>query len=368
MKMRAAVLEKGGQPLTIFDDVDIIEPRAGEVRVRIKYCGLCHSDFGFVSGKSPMARPTILGHEAAGIIESIGAGVRNLAIGDPVVLTPAPPCGQCYFCQRNEHSLCVNAMGILSNSFADGSTGLSRHNEILGRGCGMGALAEYVVIQATGAIKVDKDVPLDIACVIGCALQTGVGAVLNTANVEQGASVLVMGLGGVGMSTVQGARIAGATTIIAVDPVADRRQAALSFGASHVIDPESEDVAGLCSELTAGIGVDYAFESAGFSTLVEQCIAITRMGGTTVSVGSPALEENLTINNFVLFAATQKKLCGCLLGSCNSSYEIPRLLRLWQQGLLDMESMITSRRSLADVNSGFDDLKNKKGIRTVIEI
>jgi Zn-dependent alcohol dehydrogenase len=366
--MRAAILEQANQPLKVYDDVEIIEPRVGEVRVNVKYCGLCHSDLGFVDGKMPLGGQIILGHEASGIVESIGPGVTNLEPGDHVILTPAPPCGKCYYCQRHEHSLCVDAMGIMTNALADGTTGLSRQNETVLRGCGVGGLAEYVITTATGAIKIDKDIPLDVVCVIGCALQTGVGAVLNTAKVEQGATVVIMGLGGVGMATVQGARIAGATTIIVSDPVAERREAAKAFGATHTIDPTTEDLAALCMELTGGIGMDYAFETAGKAVLIEQGINLTRMGGTTVCVGSPALEEGISIPHVVLFTATEKKLCGCLLGSSNSLYEIPRLIRLWKQGLLELDAMVTSRRPLSEINEGFDDLANSRGIRTVIEI
>jgi Zn-dependent alcohol dehydrogenase len=170
------------------------------------------------------------------------------------------------------------------------------------------------------------------------------------------------------MATIQGARIAGATTIIASDPVAERRAQAGAFGATRVVDPTTEDLAAICQELTGGIGVDYAFEAAGKAILIEQGISLCRMGGTTVCVGSPPLEEGISIPNVVMFQATEKKICGCLLGSSNSLHEIPRLLRLWQQGQLDMESMITARRPLAEVNEGFDDLANGRGIRTVIEI
>ena len=366
--MKAAVLEQARKAISIVDDVEVIEPRSHEVRVRVKYCGLCHSDLGFVTGKMPLMGPMIPGHEASGVVESVGPGVSHLEEGDHVVLTPAAPCGQCYYCQRNEHSLCVNAMSIMSGLLPDGTSGISRGGEALLRGCGMGALAEYVTLPATGAIKIDKDIPLEVACVIGCALQTGVGAVLNTAAVEPGATCVVMGLGGVGMATLQGARVAGASVIIASDPVPERREQARSFGATHVIDPVNEDLGAMVLELTDGIGVDYAFEAAGKAALIEQGVQLTRSGGTTVIVGSPALEENLTIPNVVLFQALEKKLCGCLLGSSNSLYEIPRLLCLWRHGLLDMESMITARRPLAEVNEGFADLEASRGIRTVIEI
>ena len=366
--MRAALLRESGRPIEIRNDLVAIEPRAGEVRVRVKYCGLCHSDLGFVTGKTPLIGPQVPGHEAAGVVESLGSGVTHLQVGDHVVLTPAAPCGQCYYCQRQQSNLCVNAMGILSGTLADGQTGLSLHDEVIYRGCGIGALAELVTLPSTGAVKIDKDIPLDVACVIGCALQTGVGAVLNTAKMEPGASCIVLGLGGVGMATLQGARIAGANLIIASDPVAERRERAVQFGAIHVLDPATDDLQAMVAELTGGIGLDYAFEAAGKAALIEQGISLTRMGGTTVIVGSPAIEENLTIPNVVLFQALEKKLCGCLLGSCNSLYEIPRLLRLWRSGLLDMESMITNRRPLAEVNEGFVDLEQGRGIRTVIEI
>ncbi len=366
--MKAAVLEKAREPITIYDDVDIIDPRAGEVRVNVKYCGLCHSDLGFVTGKAPLAGPMIPGHEASGVVESVGPGVSHLAPGDHVVLTPAPPCGHCYYCQRGEHSLCVNAMSILSGLLADGTSGLSRGGEPILRGCGIGGLAEYVTLPATGAVRIDDDIPLEIACVIGCALQTGVGAVLNTAKMEPGATCAVMGLGGVGMAAIQGARIAGASVIVASDPVEERRRLATAFGATHVVDPSAEDLGALVLELTGGIGLDYVFEAAGKAVLIEQGIQLCRMGGTTVMVGSPSFEENLTIPSVVLMQALEKKLCGCLLGSSNSLFEIPRLLRLWRRGLLDMEGMITGRRPLAEVNEGFADLEQSRGIRTVIGI
>jgi S-(hydroxymethyl)glutathione dehydrogenase/alcohol dehydrogenase len=367
--MRAAVLEQAGQPLKIYDDVDIIEPRVGEVRVAVKYCGLCHSDLSMVNGTMPYGdAPIILGHEAAGIVESVGPGVTQLKPGDPVVMTPAPPCGHCYYCQRSEHSLCVNTMSIMTNTFLDGSTGLSRQGETVLRGVGMGAFAQMIVVPENGAIRIDDDVPLDIVCVIGCALQTGVGAVLNTAGVEAGATVLIMGAGGIGISAVQGARLAGAATILVSDPVAQRREAALEFGATHVIDPTQEDVQARCFELTAGIGMDYAFETAGVAALIDLGMNCIRNGGKVTCVGAPPLEQAINIPSAVIFAISEKKLCGCLLGSSNSLHEIPRLIRLWKAGKLDLAGMITSRRPLEQINEGFADLSAGRGIRTVIEM
>ena len=261
--MRAAVLETPGEPLRVVDDVEIRDPRPGEVRVRVSHCGVCHSDLSVVDGAFPSPLPIVLGHEAAGVVDSVGAGVTSLAAGDPVVLTPCPPCGACYWCVRGEASLCVSSTGITTNTFPDGSTGLSRAGETVYRGLNVAGFAEQVVTQAAGAVKIPEGVSLEVACVIGCAVQTGVGAALNTAGVEEGATVLVMGLGGIGLSVVQGASLAGAARIIVSDPVAGRREAAVALGATDLLDPAADDVVTAVRDLTAGIGVDYAFETAG---------------------------------------------------------------------------------------------------------
>ena len=196
--MKAAVLEEPGRPLVVRDDVEISEPRSGQVRVRVTHCGVCHSDLSIADGVFPSPVPIVLGHEAAGLVDRVGPDVTGLAPGDPVVLTPVPPCGSCYWCVRGEPGVCVNAGAILSNTFADGTTGLSRGGDTVFRGVGLGGFAEYVLVPASGAVKIPSGIPLDVACVIGCAVQTGVGAVLNTARVAPGDTVLVLGLGGVG--------------------------------------------------------------------------------------------------------------------------------------------------------------------------
>jgi S-(hydroxymethyl)glutathione dehydrogenase/alcohol dehydrogenase len=367
--MKAAVLDSQGENINIYHDVECIEPRPGEIKVRVKFCSLCHSDASVKKGvMGPLQAPIILGHEAAGIVHSVGAGVTHIQAGDHVAMTPVAPCGICYYCQRHQHSLCVNSQALHSNTLPDGETGFSRQGKPILRGLGVGGLAQYTIAQATGAIKIPQDIPLDVACVIGCAIQTGAGAVLNTANVEPGASVLITGLGGVGMAAVQGARIAGATTIVASDPLAERRQLALQLGASHVIDPAAEDLAARCSELSDGIGIDYAFETAGKATLIAQCVDLVRAGGEVTCVGSPDFDQHLELKHVVLFQALGKKLQGCLLGSCNASHDIPRMVRLWQSGQLNLDAMVTRRRPLEQVNEAFADLAAGIGIRTVLEI
>lgn len=363
--MRAAVLEKPDGPIAL-DTIDIAEPGPGHVRVRVSHCGVCHSDVTVArSGYAPT--PLVLGHEAAGVVDAVGDGVTSVAPGDTVVLTPIPACGRCYWCVRGEPGVCVNSRSIMTQTFPDGSTGLSRAGAPVYRGLGVGAFAEMVLTPETGAVKVPPDTPRELACVLGCAVQTGVGAVLNTARVESGATVLVLGLGGIGLSVVQGARVAGASRVIGSDPLSERRDAALRLGATDVIDPLSEDVASRVTALTE-VGADYAFEAAGKAALVEVGLAATRPGGTTVCVGAPSIEESITISPAVLFTTMEKKLLGCLLGSSNSLREIPRLLALWRSGQLDLEALITARRPLDQVDDAFADLEAGRGIRTVISI
>ncbi len=366
--MRAAVLEASDKPINVFDDVDIEDPRAGEVLVRVTHCGVCHSDLLMVEGTLPVTAPTVLGHEAAGVVERVGAGVTSVQPGDKVVLTAVPSCNECYWCLRGEYGCCVYASGLSTGALPDGRTPLSRHGQPVVRGVGLGGFAEFVITPESGAVKVPDDTPLDVACVIGCAVQTGVGAVLNTAHVPEGATVLVIGAGGIGISIVQGAVIAGAAKVIVSDPNADRREQARHFGATDLIDPTASDVITTVHQLTDGIGVDYAFDAVGAGPLIETCIWATRNGGTTVMVGVAPLDQTVTIAPPVIFTLSEKKLMGCLLGSSNGRRDIPRLLALWRAGRLDLETMITARRPLAEINEAMDDLHAGRGLRTVLTI
>jgi len=366
--MRAAVLEELGKPIEVVD-VDIRGPRAGEVLVRIAACGVCHSDLSIVDGSFPSPLPVVLGHEAAGVVEAVGTDVTSVVPGDKVVLTPLPSCGQCYFCTRGQPTLCATySLSLFTSLLPDGTSPLSRGGEIVYRGLAAAAWAEQAIMPEVAVVKVDTDVPLETACVLGCAVQTGVGAVLNTAKVEEGATVLVLGAGGIGIAVTQGARLAAASRIIVSDPVAERREAALRFGATDVIDPTDADPVAAAFELTRGIGVDYAFEAAGHAALIELGIAATRSGGTTVCVGAPPVDQGISIPGVVGFGATEKRLVGCLLGSVHAQRDIPRLLALWRAGRLDLEGMITERLPLADAEAGLDRLRDPQGIRTVLTV
>ncbi|MEM7409569.1 MAG: zinc-binding dehydrogenase [Myxococcota bacterium] len=367
--MRAALLEAPRKPLAIVDDLEIDAPGPGQVRVDVSHCSLCHSDLGFVDAEHDGGNfPIVLGHEAAGVVESVGVGVdpSELQPGDKVVLTPCPPCGTCYWCVRNEQALCRNSDNILTSTFSDGSTGLRRGDTVVYRGLGVAGLGSQVLTQSTGAVKIPADVPTEVACVIGCAVQTGVGAVLNTAQVEPGATVLVMGGGGIGLSILQGARIAGASRIIVSDPVAERREFAQRLGATHTLDPSEVDVITECHKLTNGIGVDYAFDAAGAAALVTTGMWASRKGGTIVLVGAVPPDQPVQVSPAALFAVQEKKLVGCLLGSCNSQRDVPRFLELWRAGKLDLPGMISSCRPIDAVNEAFDDLRHSRGVRHVL--
>jgi S-(hydroxymethyl)glutathione dehydrogenase / alcohol dehydrogenase len=366
--MRAALIESSEKPLEVVGDIEIEDPRMGEVLVKVSHCGVCHSDLSLTNGTFPVTAPTVLGHEAAGTVYAVGLGVTDLAVGDKVVLSPIAACNKCYWCVRGEYGCCVNTASVTTGVLSDGHTPLSRHGSPVLRGVGVGGFAEYVITPESGAIKVADDTPLEIVCVIGCAVQTGVGAVLNTAKVPEGATVLVAGGGGIGIAIMQGARIAGATNIILSDPVAEKREAAAHFGATDVIDPTAENVMERVHAITNGIGVDYAFDAVGASAAIESCLWSTRNGGTTVLVGAGGLDQTLNLSPPVFIALSERKIMGSFLGSCNGRRDIPRLIALWRAGRLDLEGMITARRPLAEVNEAMADMSAGVGLRTVLTI
>jgi S-(hydroxymethyl)glutathione dehydrogenase/alcohol dehydrogenase len=365
--MKAAVFEGVGE-LLVIDEIGIGDPRPGEVLVRIAHCGVCHSDLSIMDGSFPAALPIVLGHEATGVVEEIGSGVTGVTPGDHVVLTPLPSCGHCYFCARRQPTLCAkHSSALFTSTMPDGTTPLERGGEPVYRGLGTAAFAEYAMMPEVGVVPISRDVDLATACVLGCAVQTGVGAVLNTAGVEEGATVVVFGAGGIGISVTQGAVVAGASTIVVVEPDRERREAARRFGATQVLDPVADDVAAAAFDLT-GVGFDYAFETAGKAVLIEQGIAVVRPGGTVVCVGAPPLEEGISIPAVAGFNASEKRLVGCLLGSVSSQYDVPRFVALWQAGRLDLDAMVSARFPLAKANDAIDAARSLRGLRTVVDM
>ena len=365
--MRAALLHAVDQPLDVVDDLDIAEPHPGQVRVRISHCGICHSDLLTMEGLLASPLPVVLGHEAAGIVDAVGDGVTTVAAGDKVVISPMPSCGRCRNCVRGHPTLCADATTWMTGLLPDGTSPFSWRGQLVYRGNGLGGWSELSVLPASGVVKVPDDTPLDVACIIGCAVQTGVGAVLNTAKVPPGASVLVMGLGGIGQSIVQGARIAGATQIIVSDPVASRRQTAMELGATDELDPTEVDVARTVRALSDG-GVDYAFDAAGSADLITTGVKATAPGGAIVMVGAPKPADTLAHVAPAGLIGQEKRLLGSMVGSCYAPRDFPLLLGLWKRGALDLERMVSFRRPLAEVNAGIDDLRAGRGVRTVLDL
>ena len=365
--MRAALLIEPGAPLDVVDDVELDSPRAGEVLVRVTHCGVCATDFAYVSGALSSPLPLVLGHEVTGVVEEVGSGVTVPAQGQRVILTNRPSCGRCYWCVRGEAQLCGPGEQMLGGTYADGGTRLSRRGEPVYRGIVLAGFAERTVVPAAAAMPVPDDTPLELAAVLGCAIQTGVGAVLNTARVPPGATVMVTGLGGVGISIVQGARIAGARRIVAVSRQPARREQALRLGATDVVDPAEIAPHRAAKELTGGIGMDFTFDATGRVAMVESLLKATRKGGTTVMVGLPGAGDVVPVRALG-HSLYEKKLIGCFLGSGNAWQEYDRLLALWRTGRLNLEDMVTARRPLEEINLAFDDMRAGVGLRTVLTI
>lgn len=268
MKTKAAVLYEVGAPLEI-EELDLEAPKAGEVLIKMVASGICHSDYSFRYGVLEIALPSVLGHEGAGIVQEIGPGVTDLAVGDHVVCSLTPSCGKCGMCLEGKPYLCAEMGKVLwKGSMLDGTTRFSKNGKPVHTLCAVGSFSEYSVIPAGSAIKVTKDAPLETVCLVGCGVTTGVGAALNTAQIEPGNSVAIIGCGGVGLSVLQGCKIAGATTIIAIDPVPEKRVLALSLGATHVVDPGEGDTAKQVRKMTNG-GVHFAFEALGRTETIE---------------------------------------------------------------------------------------------------
>jgi S-(hydroxymethyl)glutathione dehydrogenase/alcohol dehydrogenase len=357
--MRAAILPGLNEKLEVRDDVSVVGPGPGEVHVRIVASGVCHSDISAQNGTLPSPMPGVLGHEGAGEILAVGEGVTTLAPGDHVIVSWVPPCGWCRLCLEGQPNLCQTYLfdALTAQRFVMGDTPI-------GAMAGTGTFAEELVVPQVAAIKIPDDVPLDVASLVGCGVMTGVGAALNTAKVRPGSSVVVFGCGGVGISAIQGARIAGAAEIVAVDLLDHKLESAKKFGATHAVKPG--DLAALSGELTGGLGFDYAFEVIGLPDTIRSAWDATRRGGTTVVVGAGRAEAMVSFSAFELFYF-EKKLLGCFYGSADVRTDFHRMLRLWRNGKLDLEGMITRRIDLSEINDAFDACKNGDVIRTVIE-
>lgn len=359
--MRAAVLRNtGDETLDVVSDASVVGVEPGFVRVAIKATGVCHSDLSAMNGTIPQPAPAVLGHEGAGEIVEVGPGVDSVAVGDHVIVVWVPPCGKCNFCIGGQPNLCSEIMmssGFLPRFIVDGQPAFGM--------AGTGTFCEEVVLPHQSVVRVDHDVPWEIASLIGCGVMTGVGAAINSAKVQPGSSVAVFGCGGVGVSIIQGARLAGAAEIVAIDLVEERRQDALRFGATHAVSPD--DLEGAKGEITRGIGFDYAFEAVGLPATIRGAYDAARRGGTACIVGVGRMEEMVSFSAFELFYA-EKTLLGTIYGSADVRRDFDRMIRLWRAGRLDLSGMVSKTCGLHDINTALDDMRAGRVIRTVVEV
>jgi len=346
----------------VVEDVSMAPPQAGEVLVRMKAAGVCHSDLSVANGTVPMPLPMVLGHEGAGIVAEVGPGVTNVTPGDHVVLSFVPTCGECWFCVRKEPHLCVRCDA--GGRMWDGTSRLQLRGQELGAMSQLGCLAEYAVVSAKSLMPVDASIPFDAAALVGCAVMTGVGAVANTARVKAGATVAVFGCGGVGLAAIQGARLVGARQIIAIDLADHKLEYAVRFGATDCVNGREDPVAAV-KALTGGWGVDYSFEMTGRPAVMEQAYAAARRGGSVCIVGVGRYTESMQLNALLL-AGESKRILGCFYGSANFRVDMPNLLALYQAKRLDLDGLITKTYSIEEAPSAFADLEAGRNARGII--
>ncbi|MDB4908432.1 MAG: alcohol dehydrogenase [Gemmatimonadetes bacterium] len=350
----------------VVSEIDVGEPGPGEVLVEVAAAGLCHSDLSVIDGSRPRVMPMVMGHEASGVVRDVGAGVAGLAVGDHVVFSFVPACGHCLPCASGRPALCepgarANVAGSLlggARRFRD-AAGLELHHHL-----GVSAFSELTVVSQESVVKIDASLPLHIAALFGCAVMTGVGAVVNTARVEPGSSVVVFGMGGVGLSAVMGARAAGAHPVIAVDPLAAKRALALECGASHALDGAEPDIVAAIREITAG-GADYAFEGVGSEAVLASAYHATRRGGTTVTMGLPHPSRQFAVSA-VSLVVEERTVKGSYMGSAVPVRDIPRYIAMHQAGLLPVERLLTRTLSLDEINGAFDALARGEAVRQVV--
>ena len=358
--MKALVVR--GQDEYSVEEVSIDPPKAGEVKVRMKATGVCHSDLSVINGKLPLPPPCIVGHEGAGIIEELGEGVTGVEVGDHVVLSFVPFCGECNDCHHNRPQFCT--AGEPGGGALDGSFRVHGEGGDINVMQFLGCMAEYAVVPAISVVKIDKSIPLDKAALVGCGVMTGVGAAINTAQIETGSSVVVYGCGGIGLSIIQGARLSGAAKIIAVDLADNKLEMAQSFGATHVINGGNEDPVMKIMELT-GAGADYAFEAVGVPELMSKTYDSVRRGGTAVVVGVGSMEDSFPINALMI-SIGGKTLKGSFYGDANPPRDFPKLLDLYQAGKLNLDDLVTTTYSIDEAPQAFVDLQNNVNARGVI--
>jgi alcohol dehydrogenase len=372
MRTRSAVLYEMGKPRPyansaplVVEDLELDAPGSGEVLVELIGAGLCHSDLSTINGSRPRPVPMVLGHEASGVVREVGPNVADLKVDDHVVFSYVPMCGRCLCCATGRPALCEsgaasNAAGTLLGGgvrFRKGSARMLHH-------LGVSGFSQFTVAAQESLIRIDPAVPLPTAALFGCAILTGVGAVTNTAKVAPGQPVAIFGLGGVGLSAVMGAKLAGAFPIIAVDTLPAKFDLARKLGAHHTLNPNDGDVVKTIADLTRG-GVEYAFEAVGSAAVLATAYAAVRRGGTAISVGLPHPNQQLSIQA-VSLAGQEKGIRGSYMGSAVPCRDVPRMIGLYQSGALPVDALLSPSIALEDINTGFDRLADGSAIRQLV--
>jgi S-(hydroxymethyl)glutathione dehydrogenase / alcohol dehydrogenase len=363
--MRGVVLREPGSAPE-FLDVTLADPGPGEVRVRIAAAGVCHSDLHVLRGEWQLPLPLVMGHEGSGVVEQVGPGVHHLAPGDPVALSWVAPCGSCRHCLAGREARCTVAATVVGPGgvLMDGTSRLSLDGQPLHHYLGVSSFAEEVVVPASGAIKIRADAPLDLCALVGCAVATGVGAVRNTAQVEPGATVAVIGCGGVGLSVVQGARLARAERIVAIDVLAAKTDVAMQVGATDALTVTPGTAVEALHDLLPD-GVDYAFDAIGHTATTEEAIAMLGLGGAAVIVGLPPTGATASFEPLVLAEADQRIL-GSNYGSVRPAVDLPTLVDAVMAGDIDLTPMVSGRRDLSEAAAALDDLAAGRALRTLL--
>jgi S-(hydroxymethyl)glutathione dehydrogenase/alcohol dehydrogenase len=366
MKMRAAVLEQFGRPLAV-QEVELAEPRAGEVLVRLAACGVCHTDLYTASGADPSGyAPAVLGHEGAGVVEKIGEGVGDLAVGDHVVTLFSPQCRECVHCVDPRTNLCLAIRGEQNlGHLPDGSTRLRRGDEEIRHFMGCSTFAEYTVMPEIALAKIDPEAPFEHACLFACGLSTGLGAAMNTAGVTPGSTCAVFGAGMVGLGAVAGCRLQGAERIVCVDLSPERLELARGQGATDLLPGGPGAVAAIL-EMTGGFGADFTFEATGRTDVMEQALEATRMAwGLCTVAGVAGKGETLDVVPRLLI--TGRRLAGSSFGGVKGRDGVPALIDRYLAGDIDVTPFLSHRLTLDEVNRGFELMEAQDGIRSVIE-
>jgi S-(hydroxymethyl)glutathione dehydrogenase/alcohol dehydrogenase len=362
--MKAAILEQPNTPLKI-QELALEKPHAGEVLIQNVASGVCHSDWHVITGDTKHPLPVVLGHEGAGIVQEVGEGVSSLDVGDHVVLSWAPNCGSCYYCLHGQPQLCQTlVIPLWEGTLLDGTSRLSKDRETIYHLAGLATFAEQSVVPERTCIPIRKDVPFQAASLVGCAVTTGVGAVTNTVQVRLGDSVAVFGCGGVGLNILQGADLAGAETIIAVDKAPAKMELAKAFGATHTVLANEEPVQQI-QEWTEGRGADFVFEAVGIPGLQETALEAVRPGGTLVIAGIAPMGSATNFPGAIL-ARQEKRVVGSYYGSSYPRRDFPRLLDLYKAGKLKLDELISQTYPLEDINQAFQDMLSGENARGVI--